>query len=153
MLHVERSQIGRFDHTDVSAIFRESGWKALLPNALSDSQLLRAAQDLRTLLSNDSWDPNYQDEGPAIPMTLLLLEACRKEGHTGEGSKFEMSTLQEVMAMLSLTVDREIVSRLLGVASDDADEALTVVIGLLADRSAEPAQRTETTTFGRGRAL
>lgn len=73
-------------------------------------------------------------------MTRLLLEGCRAEGDATGGSAFEVSTLQEGMTMLSLTVDREIVSRLLGMGSDDGDEALTVLLGLIASQRTEQIQ-------------
>jgi len=64
-------------------------------------------------------------------MAILLLERCSP----GERApQYDVSTLQDAMSMLSLTVDREIVSRLLDDQSDETEEALTAMLRMLAER-------------------
>ncbi len=135
MLHINRSEIGRFDHADVSAIFQAGGWRALLPNALSDSHLLRTAEDLRSLLSDDEWDNQRTHESPVFAMAILLLENCNPGGGAPQ---YDVSTLQDAMSMLSLTADREIVSRLLDDQSDETEDALTAMLRMLAEPRAAP---------------
>jgi hypothetical protein len=135
MLRIDRSEVCNFGHADVSAIFQAGGWRALLPNALSDPHLLRTAEDLRSLLSDDEWDDQRSQESPVFAMAILLLESC---GPVGDAPQYDVATLQDAMSMLSLTVDREIVSRLLDDQSDETEEALTAMFRMLAERRAMP---------------
>lgn len=136
MLYIERSEIGHFDHADVTSIFEQNGWRALLPTALSDSQLLCASRGLRSLLNSDDWEDDHDQTSPVVTMAILLLLSCGPDVNSTDGNRqFGLSTLQQAMAMLSLDVDREIVSRVLGEQSDDAEEALTEILRVLAERA------------------
>ncbi len=76
-----------------------------------------------------------------MQMAILLLISCSQEVDAIEDTQqFGLSTLQQAMAMLSLNVDREIVSRVLGEQSDETVEALTEVLRVLAKQDLfEPA--------------
>lgn len=141
MLFIERTEIGNFGHADVTSIFKKSGWRGLLPNALSDSQLLCTARGLRSLLYSDRWEEEHHLASPVMQMAILLLISCSQEVDAIEDTQqFGLSTLQQAMAMLSLNVDREIVSRVLGEQSDETVEALTEVLRVLAKQDLfEPA--------------
>ena len=92
--------------------------RSVLPDALDDQQLLLVSSQLRDLLSGQGWDTTQGPGSAALPMSLLLL--C-KAGFTrqAKGLEIEMVTLHEAMTLLSVTVDREIVNRML-VRPDDA---------------------------------
>lgn len=135
MLFIKHQEVGHFGHADVTSIFKQGGWKALLPNALSDSQLLSASRSLRALLYSDDWESSPEQASPVVTMAILLLLSCSPEVDATESTKqFGLSTLQQAMAMLSLDVDREIVSRVLGETSDEPEEALTEILRVLAER-------------------
>lgn len=140
MLSIARSEIGHFGHADVTSIFKAGGWKALLPNALSDSQLLCTALGLHSFLYSDDLEEDHHEASPIVTMAILMLVSCVPEITASESpQKFGLSTLQQVMAMLSLNVDREIASRVLGVQSDETEEALTEVLRAIAVQTFEVA--------------
>lgn len=135
MLFIERPEVGHFGHAEVTSIFKQSGWKALLPNALSDSQLLSTSRALRSLLYSDDWETNPDQASPVVTMAILLLTSCSPGVSATEGTiQFGLSTLQQAMTMLSLDVDREIVSRVLGETSDEPEEALSEILRVLVER-------------------
>ena len=128
--------MGHFDHADITSIFKEGGWKALLPSALSDSQLLCTAEGSRTFLDSDDYEEDHHRASPIVTMAILLLISCNPEITTSDSPRrFDLSTLQQVIAMLSLHVDREIASRVLGVQSEGIEEALTEVLRVIAGQA------------------
>lgn len=135
MLFIEHPETGQFGHAEVTSIFKQGGWKALLPNALSDSQLLSASRGLRSLLYSNDWEDHPDQASPVVTMAILLLISCSPEANATEHTRqFGLSTLQQAMTMLSLDVDREIVSRVLGESSDEPEEALTEILRVLVER-------------------
>lgn len=111
-----------------------------MPNALSDSQLLCTSRGLRSLLYSDDWEREHDQSSPAVTMAMLLLLSCSPEVNVSDGAKrFGLSTLQQAMAMLSLEVDREIVSRVLGKQGDEREGALTEILREIVERDLETA--------------
>lgn len=140
MLFFENPEVGNFGHAEVTSIFEQGGWKALLPKSLSDSQLLSASRGLRSLLYSDDWEGNPDQTSPVVTMAILLLLGCSPEINATEGTKqFNLSTLQQAMTMLGLDVDREIVSRVLGEESNEPEEALTEILRVLVERDLSTA--------------
>lgn len=112
MLRVDKTTLGNFGEPELGGLIDSRGWQSVLPDALDDQQLLLVSGQLRDLLSGQGWDATQGPGSAALPMSLLLL--C-KAGFTrhADGLEIEMATLHEAMTLLSVTVDREIVNRML----------------------------------------
>lgn len=96
----------------MAGLITSRGWKAILPDALNDNQLLLISDQFRDLLSGVGWKAENDPARAALPLTLLLLTkagAKRSEDSLDVG----METLQEALCLLSTAVDREIVNRML----------------------------------------
>lgn len=123
MLRVDKATLGKFGEPELADLINSLGWRSVLPDALDDQQLLLVSGQLRDLLSGQGWDTTQGPGSAALPMSLLLL--C-KAGFTrqAKGLEIEMVTLHEAMTLLSVTVDREIVNRMLERRDDDAGPGL-----------------------------
>lgn len=141
MLRVERASLGQFGEPELEALIQSGGWQSVMPHALPDVQLLGVAGQLRGLLSGQGWD-NAQGQGSAaLAMTLLLLSKGRSK-RPGQDKLLdvEMATLHEVMTLLSVTVDREIVNRMLDHKEDATGPNLMQGIEELTRYSHAPAR-------------
>lgn len=112
MLRVEKTSLGHFGEPELAALIDSRGWQSVLPHALGDQQLLLVADQLRDLLSGQCWDEARGPGSAALPIALLLLSKAGPQGQ-GNGLNVKIATLHEVMTLLSVTVDREIVNRIL----------------------------------------
>lgn len=108
-----------------------------MPSALNDRKLLLLSNQLRDLLTGTDWDANHGPGGAALPISLLLLEKAAAKP-SGDGLEIEMVTLHEAMTLLSITVDREIVGRMLQRKDDTSDPGLMENLRLLAQNYSEP---------------
>lgn len=112
MLRVEKATLGTFGEPELARLIDLRGWQAALPPALEDRYLLLVADQLRNLLDGQGWDEAHGPASAALPIALLLLTKAGAR-HLGEHFSVEMETLHEAMTLLRVTVDREIVSRML----------------------------------------
>lgn len=112
MLRVEKTTLGSFGEPELAALVNSRGWKSVLPDALDDRQLLLISDQLRDLLAGKGWDADRGPGSAALPIILLLLSKAGAK-LSGEGFYVEMGTLHEAMTLLNVTVDREIVGRML----------------------------------------
>lgn len=112
MLRVEKTTLGTFGEPELAGLINSRGWKSVLPDALDDQHLLLVSEQLRDLLAGKGWDDNQGPGSAALPITLLLLSEAGAE-RLSKGFDVAMSTLHEAMTLLSITIDREIVSRIL----------------------------------------
>ena len=112
MLRVEKANLGQFGEPELATLIDSRGWQSVLPHALGDQQLLLVADQLRDLLSGQYWDAARGPGSAALPITLLLLSKAAVK-RQGKSLDVKVDTLHEVMTLLSVTVDREIVNRLL----------------------------------------
>lgn len=112
MLRLEKAALGKFGAQEMMSLINSSGWRAVLPDALNDSQLLLVSHQLRDLMAGVTSNDDDGPSGAALPLTLLLLT---RAGARQEGDNFEikLETLQEAVSLLNVTVDREIVNRIL----------------------------------------
>lgn len=135
MLKVDRANLEEFDGGDLANLLASSGWEAVLPNALQDSQLLRVAEQLRGLLSGQDAGSEETKCSAALVMTLLLLSKVQsKKGAIGDAIEVELATLHEAMSLLSFSVDREIANRVLNQRDDPSDGALVSAMEKLTRR-------------------
>lgn len=123
MLRVQKKDLGQFGETELAALIHSRGWQSVLPHALGDQQLLLVADQLRDLLAGQGWDAARGPGSAALPITLLLLSKAGVP-RQGQGMDVEMGTLHEAMTLLSVTVDREIVRRMLQRGDDATDPGL-----------------------------
>ena len=75
------------------------------------------------LLSGHGWDAARGPGSAALPITLLLLSKAGVPCQ-GQGMDVAMGTLHEAMTLLSVTVDREIVRRMLQREDEATDPGL-----------------------------
>ncbi|MDT0139097.1 hypothetical protein [Acidovorax sp. PRC11] len=112
MLRVEKATLGKFGEPELASLIDLRGWQSVLPDALEDQQLLLVSDQLRDLLAGQGWDTARGPGSAALPISLLLLSKAGAK-RSGEGLDVAMDTLHQVMTLLSVTVDREIVNRML----------------------------------------
>lgn len=127
MLRVEKTVLGKFGEPELAVLINSRGWKSVLPDALDDQHLLLISDQLRDLLAGKGWDVNRGPGSAALPISLLLLSKAGAK-RLGKGLDVEMGTLHEAMTLLSVTVDREIVNRML--QREDGDTGAGLMQGL-----------------------
>lgn len=130
MLRVEKTVLGKFGEPELAVLINSRGWKSVLPDALDDQHLLLISDQLRDLLAGKGWDVNRGPGSAALPISLLLLSKAGAK-RLGKGIDVEMSTLHEAMTLLSVTVDREIVNRMLQREDGATGAGLMQGLGLL----------------------
>ena len=130
MLRVEKTVLGKFGEPELAVLINSRGWKSVLPDALDDQHLLLISDQLRDLLAGKGWDVNRGPGSAALPISLLLLSKAGAK-RLGKGIGVEMGTLHEAMTLLSVTVDREIVNRMLQREDGATGAGLMQGLGLL----------------------
>lgn len=130
MLRVEKTVLGKFGEPELAVLINSRGWKSVLPDALDDQHLLLISDQLRDLLAGKGWDVNRGPGSAALPISLLLLSKAGAK-RLGKGLDVEMGTLHEAMTLLSVTVDREIVNRMLQREDGAIGAGLMQGLGLL----------------------
>nr|WP_060987793.1 hypothetical protein [uncultured Acidovorax sp.] len=130
MLRVEKTVLGKFGEPELAVLINSRGWKSVLPDALDDQHLLLISDQLRDLLAGKGWDVNRGPGSAALPISLLLLSKAGAK-RLGKGIDVEMGTLHEAMTLLSVTVDREIVNRMLQREDGATGAGLMQGLGLL----------------------
>ena len=139
MLRIEKTTLGQFGEPELATLINLRGWQSVLPHALGDQQLLLVADQLRDLLSGQGWDTARGPGSAALPITLLLLSKAGAK-RQGKGLDVEMATLHEVMTLFSVTVDREIVNRMLQRRDDATDPSLMQGLKELVRYSQKPVK-------------
>lgn len=114
MLSAQILDLGVFGETELTALLEAGGWEAILPSALQDAQLLAVANQMRDLVFDQEANAANGPGGAALAMTLLLVAVSEpKRWDQGNQLNIEMETLHDVLELLSASVDREIVDRVL----------------------------------------
>lgn len=139
MLRVEKTTLGTFGEPELAGLINSRGWESVLPDALDDQHLLLVSEQLRDLLAGKGWDDNRGRGSAALPISLLLLSEASAE-RLGKGFDVAMSTLHEAMTLLSITIDREIVSRILHRKDGPTGAELMESLRVLAQSNVEPAR-------------
>lgn len=137
MLRLEKVDLGKFGEPELASLINLRGWQSVLPDALSDQQLLLISDQLRDLLAGQGWDTTQGPGSAALPISLLLLSKAGAK-RLGKGLDVKMDTLHEAMTLLSVTVDREIVSRMLNRQDGNIGSGLMQGLRLLAHNDSEP---------------
>ncbi len=112
-------------------VLGSGGWEAILPQSLTDRQLVCVSDQLRAMLWGEgSRGPDGQPNA-AVAMALLLMAKPHLSELT-EAYVFELEgkleVLHDVMQLLSLVADREIVNRIL--ARPDEDDVQSFFAGV-----------------------
>lgn len=137
MLRVEKATLGKFGEPELASLIKSRGWKSVLPDALDDQQLLLISDQLRDLLAGQGWDTARGPGSAALPISLLLLSKAGAK-RSGKGLDVEMDTLHEAMTLLSVTMDREIVNRMLHRQDGTIGSGLMQGLGLLVQNYSDP---------------
>lgn len=137
MLRVEKATLGKFGEPELASLIDVQGWQSVLPEALADQQLLLVSDQLRDLLSGQGWDQKRGPGSAALPISLLLLSKAGAK-RSAKGLDVAMDTLHEAMTLLSMTVDREIVSRMLHRQDGSLGAGLMQGLGMLVQSVPEP---------------
>ena len=106
---------------------------------LDDQHLLLVSEQLRDLLAGNGWDDNQGPGSAALPISLLLLSEAGAE-RLSKGFDVAMSTLHEAMTLLSITIDREIVSRILHRKDGPTGAELMESLRVLTQNDVEPGR-------------
>jgi len=137
MLRVDKATLGKFGEPELASLIGLRGWQSVLPDALDDQQLLLVSDQLRDLLAGQGWDDTRGPGSAALPISLLLLSKAGAM-HSGKDLDVAMDTLHEAMTLLSVTVDREIVSRMLHRQDGRIGAGLMQGLGALVQNVSEP---------------
>ncbi|MFN9476519.1 hypothetical protein [Acidovorax sp.] len=131
MLLFDREEIGHFSEMDLAHVLEAGGWDAILPQSLTDNQLVCLTDQFRAILWGEGSRGPDGSPNAAIAMAMLLLAKAR-DSEFAEGVDFDtesdMDLLREILMVLSVAADRELVSRLLKRPSDQKD--LSVLTGI-----------------------
>jgi len=130
MLRVEKATLGKFGEPELASLINARGWQAVLPESLDDHHLLLVSDQLRDLLAGQGWDATRGPGSAALPISLLLLSKAGAK-LSGQGLDVEMGTLHEAITLLNVTVDREIVNRILQRHDGTTGAGLMQGLGLL----------------------
>lgn len=137
MLDIDKTRFRKFGEPELAKLIELKGWQSVLPDALEDQQLLLVSDQLRDLLAGQGWDETRGPGSAALPISLLLLaQAGAKYSRTG--LDVSMTTLHEAMTLLSVTVDREIVSRMLHREDGNTGAGLMQSLAVLVQNFSEP---------------
>jgi len=114
MLNGQNFDFGDFGETELTALLEAGGWEAILPSALQDGQLLAVANEMRDLVFDQNANATRGPGSAALAMTLLLI-AINQPSRWGRSNSLdlEIETLHDVLELVSASVDREIVDRVL----------------------------------------
>jgi hypothetical protein len=137
MLRVEKATLGKFGEAELASLINARGWQSVLPDSLSDHQLLLISDQLRDLLAGQGWDAARGPGSAALPMSLLLLSKAGAKP-LKKGLNVGMEALHEAMTLLSVTVDREIVNRMLHRKDETLGLGLMEGLRLLVRNYSEP---------------
>lgn len=113
--------------TDLAALSRiaeSQPISALLPSKLSEPTLLSLALDLRRvelMVKEDSEASGSLSVAMYLVVKYLLLLSSPKKGHR---ISIPEESLFQAVQILSITVEREIVTRIIGVSDQKGDEYL-----------------------------
>lgn len=127
MLQLDKEKFGHFSESDLLTVVNLNGWRGVLPQNLTDSQLVCVSDQLRAILLGEGSRGPDGKPNAAMTMALLLLargrqlELCDEEGLVLEG---DLELLSEIFMVLSVAADRELVGRLLNRPSDRDDLSL-----------------------------
>lgn len=114
MLSEQNLDLGAFGETELTALLEAGGWEAIVPSALQDAQLLSVASQMRDLVFDQQANAKNGPGSAALAMTLLLVAVSEpKRWDQGNQLNIEMETLHDVLELLSASIDREIVDRVL----------------------------------------
>jgi hypothetical protein len=129
MFREQNLDLENFGEADLTALLEAGGWEAILPSSLQDAQLLAMASQMRDLVFDQQADATVGRGSAALAMTLLLV-AVSEPGRWDHGSRLniEMETLHDVLQLLSASIDREIVDRVLDRRNEQAGTALMQAI-------------------------
>ena len=114
MLSEQNLDHGAFGETELTALLEAGCCEAILPSALQDAQLLAVANQMRDLVFDQQAHATNAPGSAALTMTLLLVAVSEpKRWDQGNQLNIEMETLHDVLELLSASIDREIVDRVL----------------------------------------
>lgn len=137
MLRVEKATLGKFGEAELASLINARGWKSVLPDSLSDQQLLLISDQLRDLLAGQGWDAARGPGSAALPISLLLLSKAGAKP-LNKGLNVGMEALHEVMTIFNVTVDREIVNRMLHRSDETLSSGMMEGFRLLVRNYSEP---------------
>lgn len=137
MLRVEKATLGEFGEPELASLINLRGWQSVLPDALADHQLLLVSDQLRDLLAGQGWNTARGPGSAALPISLLLLSKAGAK-RSGNGLDVAIDTLHEAMTLLSVTVDQEIVNRMLHRQDGSIGAGLMQGLRLLVQNVSEP---------------
>lgn len=115
---------------DLQSRLENKDWEALLPTALPDSLLLLLAKDFRSVEVIDSLDmvepePEHKESlAVAIYLVMSLLHRLPNRQKTGSELSVPEEGVFHAIKLYQFVLEREIVSRITGLAADFAAEKL-----------------------------
>lgn len=124
MLEELRPRAGA-DLQQLQAMFEEQGWYAALPSSMPDQLLLALARDLRVLeLISDPEGHSLSLASAVFAAMYLMMENPAR--NLGAGHEFHLSEngLNHAMSVYQCAIEREIVTRITGLASGTDMSAL-----------------------------
>ena len=109
--------------TEIAKISPGNKFHSLLPSALGDDLLLSLTRDLKVLARSNADGVSNSFE-LASPLYLIGKLASRNLNYTDTKTsvKFNLDALDNALALLEKTFEREILGRILGISDAASDE-------------------------------
>ena len=114
---------------DVRSLFSLQNYRAALPSALTEPLLISLTRDLRVIERVMKGDSVVEPEAAAAVYLVLQLMMRPQKGRSGREqlslSEFAMAS---ALTVLQVALEREIVSRAVGVRADQEDESFLAAL-------------------------
>lgn len=141
MLKLDLREVENFSDEDVVTLLGEDGWESILPQNLTDAQLVSVADQFRELLGGPGSMAPKEKCKAAVAMAMLLVANAYGSDLAAECdfmSRSDMDLVRDVLAVLSMASDREIVNRVLNRSGEDeCFNLLANVAGIVEKRGTE----------------
>lgn len=111
------------DLPQLSDFLRKKLRQDALPASLTESMLLCVARDLRSLEEASDLEPAPSVAAPMM-LVMCLLFGSTKPGERKDGLTVSERALWDLMRVYQLAVEREIVTRIIGIGGDDEESLL-----------------------------
>ena len=111
------------DLAQLSDFLRQKWRQDALPASLTESMLLSVARDLRSLEEASDLEPAPSVAAPMM-LVMCLLFGSTKPGERKDELTVSERALWDLMRVYQLAVEREIVTRIIGIGGDDEESLL-----------------------------
>lgn len=137
MLKLEPREVENFSDEALVTLLEAGGWESILPQNLTDVQLISVADQCRELLEGTGSTKSGGQCKAVVAMAMLLVSNAYGSDPAVEcdfTQRSDMEVVRDVLAVLSMASDREIVSRLLRRPNEDESLLLFASVAAIVEK-------------------